>query len=54
MLKAKCFSDTENIKPSVKKIMTDILIQDIKNCSEQWPKHWEHCKELEGEYFEKL
>jgi hypothetical protein len=37
-----------------KKILTDITIQDFKNCFGQQPKCWEHCKELEGDYFEKL
>jgi hypothetical protein len=31
-----------------------IPVQDSKNCSQQWPKSWEHCKELEGDYFEKF
>jgi hypothetical protein len=54
VLKGKGFSDIEDIKSSVKKILTDIPVQDFKNCFEQWPKHVEHCKELEGDYFEKL
>jgi hypothetical protein len=36
----------------VEKISTDIPVQDIKNCSEQWLKHGEHCRE--GDYFEKF
>jgi hypothetical protein len=38
----------------VKRILTDIPVQDFKNWFEQWPKRWEHCKELEGDYFEKF
>jgi hypothetical protein len=34
--------------------LTDISVQDFKNCFEQWPKRWEHCKEFAGEYFEKF
>jgi histone-lysine N-methyltransferase SETMAR len=54
VLKGKRFSDVENIKSSVKRILTDIPVQDFKNCFEQWPKRWEHCKELERYYFEKF
>jgi hypothetical protein len=35
VLKAKCFSDVENTELPVKKILTDILVQDFKNCFEQ-------------------
>jgi hypothetical protein len=52
VLEAKCFSDVENIKLSVKKILTDILVRDFINCFEQCPKRWEHYNELEGGYFE--
>jgi hypothetical protein len=38
----------------MKNILTDIPIQDFKNCFEQWLKRWERCKELEGDYFEKI
>jgi hypothetical protein len=51
VLKGKCFLDVEDIKASVKEILTDIPVQDFKNCFEQWLKHREHCKELEGNYF---
>jgi hypothetical protein len=54
VLKGKRFSDVEDINSSVKKILTDIPVQDFKNCFEQWPKRQEHCKELEGDYFEKF
>jgi hypothetical protein len=54
VLKGKCFLDTENIKSFGKKILTDIPIQDFKNCFEHWLKHWQHCKELEGDSFEKF
>jgi hypothetical protein len=36
------------------KKLTDIPVQDFKNCFGKWPKCWEHCKELEEDYFEKL
>jgi hypothetical protein len=29
------------------------LFGKIKNCFEQWPKRWEYCKELLGDYFGK-
>jgi hypothetical protein len=32
----------------------NIPVQDFKNCFEQRPKRWEHCKELEGVNFEKF
>jgi hypothetical protein len=51
-LKGKCFSDIEDVKYSVKNVLTDIPVQDFNNCFEQSIKHWEHCKELEGDYFE--
>jgi hypothetical protein len=44
----------EGIKTSVKKLLTNIPVQDLKNCFEQWQKGSEHCKELEGDYFNKL
>jgi hypothetical protein len=44
-MKGKCFLDVEDIKSSVKKMWTDIPVQDFKNCFEQWPKCWEHCKD---------
>jgi hypothetical protein len=37
-----------------RKILTDIPVQDFKNCFEQWPKQWEYCKGLEGDYFKKF
>jgi hypothetical protein len=54
VLKGKRFLDVEDIKSSVKKFLTDIPVQDSKNCFEQWPKHWEHRKESEGDYFGKF
>jgi hypothetical protein len=54
MLKGKCFLDVEDINSSVKIILTDIPIQNFKNCFEQWLKCVEHCKEMEGAYFEKF
>jgi hypothetical protein len=30
-------------------MLTDIPVEDFKNCSEQWRKRWEHCKELQGD-----
>jgi hypothetical protein len=30
-------------------MLTDIPVQDFKNCFEHWANHWEHCKELEGD-----
>jgi histone-lysine N-methyltransferase SETMAR len=53
VLKGKRYLDVGDIKP-MKKILTDIPVQDFRNCFEQWPKLWEHCKKLEGDYFEKL
>jgi histone-lysine N-methyltransferase SETMAR len=44
VLKGKRFSDVEDIKSSVKKILTDIPVQDFKNCFELLPKRWEHRK----------
>jgi hypothetical protein len=38
----------------VKIILTDSPVQDFKNGFEQWPKWWEHHRELEGDCFEKL
>jgi hypothetical protein len=54
LLKGKRSSDAENIKSPVKKKLTDIPVKDFKNCFKQWPKRWEHRKELEGDYFEKF
>jgi hypothetical protein len=50
VLKGKPFLDIDDIKSSVKKILEGIPVQDFKICFEQWPKHWENCKELEGDY----
>jgi hypothetical protein len=36
----------------VKTILAEIPVQDFKNCFEQWPKRWEHKKQLGGDYFE--
>jgi hypothetical protein len=49
VLKGKRFLDVD-IKSPVEKILTVIPVQDFRNCSEQRPKFWEHCKELEGDY----
>jgi hypothetical protein len=54
VLKGKRFADVEDVKSSVKNILTDIPVQDFKNCFEQWQKRLEHCKESDGEYFEKF
>jgi hypothetical protein len=32
----------------------DIPVQDFITCFEQWLRHWEHSKELEGDYSEKF
>jgi hypothetical protein len=53
VLKRKCFSDVD-IRSAVEKLLTDIPIEDFKNCFEHWPECWEHCKELEGDYFKKF
>jgi hypothetical protein len=50
----KHFSDAGDIKSPVKKNLTDIPVQNFKTCFEQWPKRWEHCEKLEGDYFEKF
>jgi hypothetical protein len=34
--------------------LTDIPLQDFKNCFEIRPKRWEQNKELKGEYFGKF
>jgi transposase len=39
VLKEKRFSDIKDIKSCVMKILSDIPVQDFKNCFEQWPKH---------------
>jgi hypothetical protein len=36
------------------KRFSDIPLYDFKNCLERRPKSWKHCKEHEGDYFEKL
>jgi hypothetical protein len=38
----------------VKKNLTDISVQDFKNCFKQWLKHWEHCKEFEEDWLGQL
>jgi transposase len=38
VLKGRPFLDVEDIKSSVKKILTDIPVQDSKNSFEQLPK----------------
>jgi hypothetical protein len=52
VLKGKRFSDAEDNESSAEK-NSDIPVLDFKNCLEQWLKRWEHCKEMEGDYFEK-
>lgn len=54
VLKEKRFSDVEDIKSSAKEKKRHIPIQVFENCFQQWPKHWVHCKELEGDQFEKF
>lgn len=54
MLKGKHFSDFVNVRSSVDKFLTSILVQDVDNCIEQKLKHGQCCKELEGDYFEKF
>jgi histone-lysine N-methyltransferase SETMAR len=54
VLKGKRFSDVKDIKSSAKICLTDIPVQNFKNCFKQWPMCWEHCKELERDYFEKF
>jgi histone-lysine N-methyltransferase SETMAR len=53
-LKGKRFSDVEDIKSSVIKILAGTPVYDFKKSFEQWPKPWGNCKALEGEHFEKL
>jgi hypothetical protein len=52
--KGEHLSDFEDNRSSVKKILADVPVQGFENCVEQWLKHWEHSKELEGDYFEKF
>jgi hypothetical protein len=33
-------------------MLIDIPVQDFKNYFEQWLRHWERRKELDGDYFE--
>jgi hypothetical protein len=54
VLKGKHFSDFVNVRSSVDKFLTSILVQDVDNCIEQKLKHGQCCKELEGDYFEKF
>jgi hypothetical protein len=54
VLKGEHSLDIEDIKLSMKKVFTDIPVQDFKNCFEQCLKCWEHGEELEGDYFEIL
>jgi hypothetical protein len=42
------FSDMRTLYHLLKKL-TDIPVQDFKTRSEQWPKSWEHRKEVEGD-----
>jgi hypothetical protein len=44
-VKGKHFSDIEDIKSPVKKILTDIPGQDFKNCFDQWSKSWKRCED---------
>jgi hypothetical protein len=46
VVKENRISDVEVIK-CAKKNLTDIAVQDFKNCSEQRSKSREHCIELE-------
>lgn len=41
-------------KSSVEKVLTDIPVHDFKNCFGDWLKCWEHCKDLQEDFFEKL
>jgi hypothetical protein len=52
VLKGKYFCDNVNIKSSVERFLTSILVQDVSNCIEQWLKRGQRCKELEGDCFE--
>jgi hypothetical protein len=52
VLRGKRFSDVSDIKSSAQEVLTDIPVQEFKNCFQQWPKHWEHCTELWGYYSE--
>jgi hypothetical protein len=45
VLKGKHFLDIEDIKSPVKKNLTDIPVQDFKNCFDQWSKCWEHYED---------
>jgi transposase len=54
VLKGKRFSDVEDIKLSAEEVLTDIPVQDFKNCFQQLSKFWKNCKKLEGDYFEKF
>jgi hypothetical protein len=49
--KGKQFSTLRALNHLQKKLT--FLVRILKT-SEQWPKRWEHCKELEGGYFEKV
>lgn len=35
----------ENLRP---------FCSGFKYCSEQWPKRWEHCEEVERDHFKKF
>jgi hypothetical protein len=40
VLEGKCFSGAEDMKSSVKKMLTGISVKDFKNCFEKRLKQW--------------
>ena len=49
--KGKRFADREEVKQRMADALKGIKIDEIKNCFEQWRKHFSKCIASNGEYF---
>ena len=52
VLKGKCFTDVEEVKPKMAEALKGVKIDEFKNCFEQWKKHLNRCIASDREYFE--
>ena len=52
VLKGKHFADVGEVKQKTAEALKGIIIEESRNCFEQWKKHLDRCIASNGEDFE--
>jgi len=51
-LKLRHFADVAEVQRELLVALDSILIEDLRQCFQQWKWHWGHCIQSQGEYSE--